>query len=268
MRRYREDEQVEKPTAEPFAQAGLWGKVPQESPNDGGDPIAWSATPTLRERVAGALTLPAMVGIAVFVIVVIATAVIMLRGFGDDSGGVQAQHLVDTAPGVSAADAAASEVAETQVPVESTRVFVHVVGEVHEPGVVDLPEGARVLDAIEAAGGATLQAGLEAVNLARQVTDGEQIVVPDREAAALPAVTPGAPNQGAAAGGVDANGVIDLNRATAEELQQLPKIGPALAERIIEWRETHGPFSSVDQLIDVSGIGEKTLEQFRDRVRV
>ncbi len=126
----------------------------------------------------------------------------------------------------------------------STLVLVHVVGKVANPGVVELPHGSRVQDAIEAAGGATKVKALESVNLARPVVDGEQIVV------------------GASADGGSAT--ISINAADADELDELPGVGPVIAERIVQWRETNGPFSSIDELTEVSGIGPSMIEQIRD----
>ena len=126
-------------------------------------------------------------------------------------------------------------------------VLVHVVGDVAEPGIVELPDGARVNDAIEAAGGATKPKALESVNLARLVVDGEQIVV---------GITSGAQD----------SGVISINSSTVEELDELPGVGPVIAERIVQWRETNGPFRSIDELTEVSGIGPAMLEQLRGQV--
>ncbi|NQX27861.1 helix-hairpin-helix domain-containing protein [Microbacteriaceae bacterium VKM Ac-2854] len=139
-------------------------------------------------------------------------------------------------------------------------LYVHVLGAVATAGLFVLHPGDRVVDAIAAAGGFTAEADRGGVNLARPLTDGEQIVVPrvgEVPVAAAPAG--GAP----AASGV---GAVSLNGATAAELEELPRIGPAMAQRIVEYREQNGPFTSIDQLLEVSGIGEKTLEAFRDQV--
>ena len=142
-------------------------------------------------------------------------------------------------------------------------VIVHVTGSVASPGVYDLPEGARVVDAIEAAGGAKRGAELGALNLAAVLVDGQQVVVP--RAGEVPAPSSGV---GAAAPGTTAGTLVNINTATAEELETLPGIGEVLAATIIQHREEHGPFTSVDQLLDVSGIGEVTLEEIRDLVTV
>lgn len=139
----------------------------------------------------------------------------------------------------------------------SGELFVHVLGAVERPGLYVLDLDARLVDAVAAAGGTTDAADLAGVNLARLLTDGEQVVVPT--IGAVP------PPPDAAAG---ADGVIDLNAADQDALETLPRIGPALAERIILWREENGRFRSVDDLLAVPGIGEKLLDGIREQVRV
>ena len=131
-------------------------------------------------------------------------------------------------------------------------VMVHVVGAVAEPGVVSLPESSRVQDALALAGGALEDADLRSVNLARAVFDGEQIVVPRR----------GDPFESSPS----ASGLISLSQADQASLETLPRIGPATAERIIAWRESNGPFRSVEDLLAISGIGPATLEGLADLV--
>ncbi|GAB3593851.1 hypothetical protein GCM10027446_16700 [Angustibacter peucedani] len=154
-------------------------------------------------------------------------------------------------------------------------LVVHVVGRVRHAGVVRLPPGSRVEDAVEAAGGAAPGADLAAVNLARLVVDGEQVVVPRPGEPAVAAAGPAAPAGGAAASssaggtpGGAAGEVVDLNTATTDQLDVLPGVGPVLAGRIVEWRTTHGRFSTVDELSEVSGIGDKAMERLRPLVRV
>jgi len=138
-------------------------------------------------------------------------------------------------------------------------VVLHVHGAVVEPGIVELPLGSRVVDAIAAARGPSDDADLGAVNLARVVADGEQLYVPR-----IGEVPP--PSAGG--GGTDAQGRVNLNTADASALETLAGVGPALAARIIAWREQNGPFRSVDELIAVSGIGAKILDGLRDQVTV
>lgn len=146
-----------------------------------------------------------------------------------------------------------------------TPVVVHVVGQVRRPGLVRLDKGARVADAVAAAGGATGRAELAAINLARPVVDGEQIVVP-APGEVVPSVGLGA---GRGEGpGADPPGPVDLNTAGLADLDALPGIGPVLAQRILDWRAEHGRFTSVDELGEVVGIGDRLLQQLLSRVAV
>lgn len=177
-------------------------------------------------------------------------------------------------------------------------VRVHVAGAVNNPGVYTLPAQGRAVDAIAAASGAAADADLDRVNLAGALSDGVQIYVPHRGETAAPAqIQPngGTANagQGTAANGTSQNGTaqsgtqpqpartltpagsaqkgstpVNINTATAEELQTLPRIGPAMAQRIIAWREAHGGFRSVDELDAVPGIGPSMLENLRPLVTV
>ncbi|MHC9043140.1 helix-hairpin-helix domain-containing protein [Microbacterium saperdae] len=143
-------------------------------------------------------------------------------------------------------------------PAPSGDLYVHVLGAVERPGLYVLDLDARLVDAVAAAGGTTDDADLTAVNLARVLSDGEQIVVPVVGAVA----ETGVPAEGSA------DGRIDLNTADQAALETLPRIGPALAERIISWREENGRFQSVDDLLAVPGIGEKLLEAIREGAKV
>jgi competence protein ComEA len=140
------------------------------------------------------------------------------------------------------------------------RVAVHVAGRVRHPGLVRLAAGSRVLDAVRAAGGTAPGADLDAVNLARKLVDGEQIRIPARGEPA-PAAPSGAPGATAAAG------PLDLNTATAEQLDTLPGVGEVTAGRIVAYRSEH-PFTSVDELLEVPGIGQRRFEQLKDLVTV
>ena len=138
-------------------------------------------------------------------------------------------------------------------------VYVHVSGSVVAPGLYVLDGSARVIDAVAAAGGFAPGADEEAVNLARTLSDGEQLHVPAQGEA-------GAPSSAAAVGPADAR--VNLNTADAAELDTLPRVGPAMAARIIQWREANGRFTSVDDLLAVPGIGDKMLEALRDLVSI
>jgi len=156
-------------------------------------------------------------------------------------------------------------------------VVVSVVGLVHTPGLVTLNPGARIADALSAAGGALDGADLIGLNMARRVTDGEQIIVgiagPPGEPAAMGssiAAEPGtAPPEGAPSVSGNASapgGLVDLNTATVEQLDTLPGIGPVTAAAIVAWRDANGRFTNVDQLGDVDGIGPARLEKLRELV--
>lgn len=141
-------------------------------------------------------------------------------------------------------------------------VLVDVAGWVRRPGVYEFTEGARVIDAIDAAGGARSGAVLEALNLAAPLTDGTQILVPrEGQEGVAPAAAP-------VTGGAVAGGLVNVNSAIATELEELPGIGEVIAQRIIDYRTENGPFATVDELLDVSGIGDAILESIRELVTV
>jgi competence protein ComEA len=151
----------------------------------------------------------------------------------------------------------------------ASALVVHVVGKVARPGVVTLPAGSRVIDALRAAGGVMAGVDTSLLNLARMVVDGEQVAVgvTGAPSAASSGVAAGSAVAGGGATG-GSSGPIDLNTATAEQLQELPGVGPVLAQRIVEFRQQRGRFNSVDDLRDVTGIGERRLADLRSRVRV
>jgi competence protein ComEA len=161
-------------------------------------------------------------------------------------------------------------------------VVVQAAGAVVKPGVYDLPVGARVDDLVDAAGGLTKRADRNRVNLAAPLSDGERVWLPSEGEESVPDVVAGAGGggspSGAGTGGQGADGgagvtpaptsPVDLNAATAEELDVLPGVGPATASAILSYREEHGRFGSVDELLEVRGIGEAKLDQLRPLVRV
>jgi competence protein ComEA len=146
----------------------------------------------------------------------------------------------------------------------ATEVVVHVAGAVASPGVQRLPIGSRVIDAVDAAGGALPDADLPRVNLAALLVDGQQVYVPKPGEQPPPAAGAGP----SAVGGDAPGSLVNLNTATPEQLDTLPGVGPSTAAAIIAHRDQNGPFTSVDQLLDVRGIGEAKLEQLRDLVTV
>ncbi len=139
-------------------------------------------------------------------------------------------------------------------------VVVSVGGRVAHPGLLRLPAGSRVDDAVRAAGGAAPDADLTGLNLARRLVDGEQVLV-----GVPPGTGVAAPG---GAGGAGARGLVDLNTATTADLDALPGVGPVLAQRIVDWRTEHGRFGSVDQLREVEGIGESKYAQIKAKVAV
>jgi competence protein ComEA len=136
------------------------------------------------------------------------------------------------------------------------QLVVDVAGEVRRPGLVHLPAGARVADALTAAGGVTAKADGALVNLAAPLADGEQVVVPAR----------GSAGAGASVGPGSQSAPVDLNTATPEQLDVLPGIGPATAAKIVAFRQAHGPFRSVEELDAVPGIGPARIEQLKGLV--
>ncbi|MFW5474671.1 ComEA family DNA-binding protein [Knoellia sp. CPCC 206450] len=153
-------------------------------------------------------------------------------------------------------------------------LVVHVVGQVRRPGVYRMASGARVGDVVTAAGGATANADLAAVNLARVLVDGEQVHVPRPGEVVPPAGLAaggtgsgeGAAAGGSAGSGTSSGGKVPLNSADLAALDTLPGVGPVLARRILDWRTEHGRFTSVEELGEVSGIGEKLLAQLTPKV--
>jgi competence protein ComEA len=149
-------------------------------------------------------------------------------------------------------DIAQSESGEAPAHQKARHLVVHISGEVVRSGIITLAEGSRVIDAVEEAGGHTPQAALDSINLARLVVDGEHLIIPvEGEEVTSPAL-----------GG----GLISISLASEQELQELPGVGPAIASRIVSWREVNGPFRHIDDLLAVSGIGPATLAKFRDLV--
>jgi competence protein ComEA len=149
----------------------------------------------------------------------------------------------------------------SQSSASAVRLVVDVVGKVRHPGVYHLPDGARVDDALHAAGGALPGVDLRSLNLARRLLDGEQIAV-----GVAGATPPAAPGTGSAAG--PQSGPVNLNTASLPQLEALPGVGPVLAQRIVDWRTGHGHFASVDQLREVTGIGDSRFADLKPLVTV
>lgn len=199
--------------------------------------------------------------IALVVVLVFAAGVGLWRSagaIGNGEGAAVVPQSIDEGEAAQSVDAGATESGA----VEEAGLVVHVVGRVASPGVVRVPAGARVVDAIDAAGGANPDADLAALNLARKVVDGEQIVVPAPGEAPAGAVS-GAATGAAPAGPAGSPSCIDLNSADASALEDLDGVGPSLAKRIVDFRTKSGPFASVDDLDAVPGIGPALLERIR-----
>ena len=147
-------------------------------------------------------------------------------------------------------------------------LWVHVAGAVEDPGVMRLPSGSRVATAVKRAGGPTQRADLTLVNLAARVQDGQQIVVPVMGSGPAAGAGAGTAGVGGAGTGGSTPGVkLHLSTASAEQLDEIDGIGPTLAERIVEYRDAHGGFRSVQELGEVEGIGEKRLATLRDALQ-
>jgi competence protein ComEA len=181
----------------------------------------------------------------------------------DAAASVSTSPAGPTATAKPAAETGAVTVGE----VAPTSSLIHVVGAVRRPGVYRLPAGARVQDAIRRAGGARPGADLQAINLAAKVADAQQVAVPRKGRAAAVGGTAPSGDAGAA-GAVGTGAPVNLNAATAEQLDTLDGVGPATAQKILEYRQAHGGFRTVDDLAQISGIGPKRLEALRGQVTV
>ena len=242
-------------STDPATRAG-GGSEPASVRRDGREGTPWGC-------LVGLLALLAVAGAALAVFVAWPRSV-PARSASTISGVLSVASAVPSAAVDGAGSVPGDPFADPTQPVQST-VVVHVAGEVRHPGIVRLPAGSRVVDAVEAAGGLKRGGAWGGVNLARILSDGERVEVGSA-----------APVEGSAAGGAaravpEAGGPsapFDLNTATAEQLDTLPGIGPVTAGKILTWRSEHGRFSVVDELGEVSGIGPKTLEELRPHVRV
>jgi competence protein ComEA len=222
------------------------------------------------------------VGVVLLVVIAVVAGVVWYRiGTGGDAraGAASSRAGSSTAtPSVSATtrapttsgSAGGTGDAATQEP---SRIAVHVAGAVARPGVVELPAGSRVIDAVEAVGGAPPDADLDRLNLAAKLVDGERVFVP-KVGQADPGVVPGAgggastDGSGGSGGAVAPGGKVNLNTATQDQLEELPGIGPAYAQAIIAERQRRGGFTSVNELRSVRGIGDKRFAQLAPLVTV
>jgi competence protein ComEA len=183
----------------------------------------------------------------------------------------------DASPGAGETDAAATAAYEAPPPV---MIVVDVGGAVNNPTVITLPEGSRVYEALEAAGGALPQADMSEINRATVLKDGDRIYIPSREEVAAKTTVPRSAGGGAGAGvtnaadssessaGGAADGPVNINTADSRELQTLSGVGPSTAQKILDYRETNGRFERIEDIKKVSGIGDKTFEKLKDRLAV
>ncbi len=209
------------------------------------------AESTFREHRLGAINPKLVIGI-----LILAIAIVLLVGYTlfQNTTAEPAFQIESNA------SSSASEAATENPP---AKICVHVGGCVASPGIVYLEEGSRVADAIASAGGMTEAASADSVNLARPVTDGEQIIIADSTTTSDPQNDPSQNSDTTAE-----NSKVNINTATSEELQTLNGIGESKAQKIIDHREKNGLFKTIDELTNVSGIGSKTLESLRDSICV
>ncbi|HEY4402532.1 MAG TPA: helix-hairpin-helix domain-containing protein [Acidimicrobiia bacterium] len=210
------------------------------------------------------------VGVAALVVLALAAGFIWYRLGAGDSTSSTTRRPPPTSARTTTAPAAGSSAANggsSGATTKGARVTVHVAGAVAKPGVYDLAGGARVIDAIEAAGGGAPEADLNRLNLAAKVADGQRVLV-QRVGEAAPAGSASAGGSGSGGGSADPSGLVNLNSATQAELEALPGIGPSLAGSIITERERRGGFRSVNELRDVRGIGEKRFADLKDKVTI
>lgn len=242
--RHAGDDEAEHPPKTGIASETGLSQEPESAPEAEQSPIhpgLWRRIPKL-----GREHLPVVLALLVLVVL------ITLYAFGRSSATeLPAPVMSPTVVTSSTPDPSPSPSAES--------IRVHVLGAVSSPGVVTVPQGAIVQDALHAAGGLTEEADPGELNLAARVSDGQQIIIGTRQAPRGDVVA--AEPQPSAGSSTSGSGTLSLNNATAEQLQSLPGVGPVLAQAIIAWRNENGPFTDVSQLREVSGIGPKIFER-------
>ena len=189
------------------------------------------------------------IGAVVVLVLVALGCAVLVSAWGDHGSALEVARssgAASAAPGAGGVAAGGS----------GAQFFVHILGAVERPGLYGVREGDRVIDAVAAAGGFTDSADQTQVNLARFLVDGEQLYVPT--VGETPASAPG----------VTAQGKVNINTADASALETLPRVGPAMAARIIDWREANGRFAAIEDLMSVTGIGQKTFDGLKDLVTV
>jgi competence protein ComEA len=186
----------------------------------------------------------------VLVVVGLAVAVFVTAVTPHGASSVVAPASPSSSPGRASGGASGS-------PSTGVVIYVHILGQVNDPGLYALHDGDRAVDVVAAAGGLTATADPASLNLARFLSDGEQIVVP---------AVGEAPPASTAIGGTAIPGKVNINTADEPTLETLPRVGPAMAARILAWRAANGRFTAIEDLMSVSGIGEKTFEGLKDLV--
>lgn len=219
-------------------------------------PVMASGLDALRERIDAWRT-DARFGVIALVVIAVVAGVVWYR-VGVAGGGSDRSPRPSTS-----ATRPASPLSTTSTSQPGAEVVVHVAGAVMHPGVVELPLGSRVIDAVEAAGGGVVDADLDRLNLAAKVADGERVLVPR-----IGELTVSAPDGSLGEPDATAGALVNLNTATTAQLEELPGIGPVLAGAIVDEREQRGGFRSVNELRDVRGIGEQRFADLRELVTV
>lgn len=216
---------------------------------------------------------------AVYLVVVVLVVLLGGRALRADGGSVSAGAIpaggftAQPEPGTGASGSTGGG-GGLQVTTDTGRSLVHVAGAVRHPGVYELAADARVRDAVARAGGGRAGADLDALNLAAKVTDGQQVLVARRVRAAVagaapvpaPGAAPGATVSAAAGAPAASAGPVNINQADVTQLEALNGVGPAIAQKIVNWRTQNGPFKTPDDLAQVAGIGPKKLEAMRAQV--
>ncbi len=185
--------------------------------------------------------------VAFLIIILIAAFIIFLKNSGDESDKIMIENGINIET--------ATEGAVTELP----EIIVDVSGAVNAPSVVKLPEGSRVYEAIEAAGGLCEDASIDSLNRAAVLNDGDKLYIPSEDEQQMARVQTAIP-----AGLSNSGSLVNINTANSDELQTLSGIGPSTAEKIILFRDSNGPFRAIEELMDVNGIGEKTFGKIKD----
>ncbi len=224
---------------------------------------------------AGLLALMCVIALAIGVFSGETPAFVAPSGSGeeqqDDEGSATEEELSESQDDDASVGEGVSQSAQ-EVQNVPNDVVVHVAGAVVAPGIYSVPEGSRVQDAVDAAGGLASDAASDAINLARTLQDGEQVLIPTEEQVESGSYTTSVTDTGSASsGGVATEGgstLVNINTAGVDELDTLPGVGPATAQAIVDERENNGPFTSIEDIQRVSGIGEKKFEKLKDSICV